>query len=1007
MGKNKFFKKSILILILVLIILTSLRIAWLAYHTSNHTLIAEDGFIDLSEYNVDEIRQLNISEGWDFKPGLIYNADTLHNDEVIQNGNHNYGSYYLTILLNDEVDTDDIFSLSIPSSATASSLYVNGELIAQSGVVSNEPVEHLGKGTPYLASFTTNTNELNFVVNTSNFDTTDGASLNSPIYFGTSESLLQKRNLEQFLLLIIIVILSLFSIYSLVIYLFINRKFIFLLFSIGFLFPAIDELLMYNSSVLSILNLNYEWSYKVKEFAYLGSVFFLVQIMKSILREERTYKRFYMLNVLYLICSIIIFISPLQLLSQISVSFFVLYFLSFAIVMPMALKEYFHYRDESIFIAIILVGTTSGIIWGVVKAVFSLDIPFYPFDYFLVFLAFSMFWFKRFARKNNEVLSLVEKLKQKDKAKEEFLVNTSYALQKPLHSLLNIVYTTLDNNVHLTSKLRENLGLIANIGERMSYTLNNLEDFAKLNDSKIKLNPEPVSLYSVSSSIIDIMMFMLENKNLKFEMNIPKNLPYIHADPNRLSQVLFALLHNSVRFSKDGVIKLSANSNKGNNFVYISVEDQGQGMEEETIKKIFNPYEDSDVENKLSNGVGMGLKVCKLLIELHGGEISVQSVPGQGSVFTFSLPISSISNLNEQNSTDTDSNYVQESAITVPDYLYQDSESDKPCILIVQNDPAEFRVLKEMLSDDYHVFSAYSGLDVLKKLKSKNWDLLISDVMLTEMSGYELTKEVRKKYSLVELPILLLTNMATPQEVYTGFKYGANDHVARPLVRLEFTARVKVLIQLKNSLKEQMKMEAAWLQAQIQPHFLFNTLNTIASLSDIDNDRMLRLLDEFSNYLRHSFDVHHTREMIPLKAELALTKSYLHIENERFGTRVRVDWKLDDLDHIYIPPLSVQTLVENAIKHGILKKKEGGHIQIQVMRKDDFAEIVIHDNGVGIEENKLNALKNNENSLKRGIGLINTNRRLKQYFGQELSIKSQVNQGTRVSFKVPIQRLKN
>src|SRR5699024_12216559 len=112
--------------------------------------------------------------------------------------------------------------------------------------------------------------------------------------------------------------------------------------------------------------------------------------------------------------------------------------------------------------------------------------------------------------------------------------------------------------------------------------------------------------------------------------------------------------------------------------------------------------------------------------------------------------------------------------------------------------------------------------------------------------------------------------------------------------RLELQARVEALTTLKQSVSQQLRMEAAWLQAQIKPHFLYNTLNTIASLAEVDTTRMVKLLHEFGNYLRRSFDIRNTQPLIYLDDELDITRSYLFIEQVRFEDRLQIDWGIAD-----------------------------------------------------------------------------------------------------------------
>ncbi|HHY20400.1 MAG TPA: sensor histidine kinase [Bacilli bacterium] len=200
---------------------------------------------------------------------------------------------------------------------------------------------------------------------------------------------------------------------------------------------------------------------------------------------------------------------------------------------------------------------------------------------------------------------------------------------------------------------------------------------------------------------------------------------------------------------------------------------------------------------------------------------------------------------------------------------------------------------------------------------------------------------------------------------------------------------------------ERLRMEAAWLQAQIKPHFMINTFNAIVALSRLDLDRMDDLIQELSNYIRLSIDFQNTDGVAPLECELQLVRSYLFIMKQRFGDRLNVVWEVDEHIPLDIPPLTIQPLVENAISHGILKRPEGGDIHICIKDQGRFAKISIIDNGVGMDEETLKQLLNRKSEKRVGIGLLNIERRLKQLFGNGLKIESELAEGTIISFTVP------
>ncbi|MDX8045504.1 histidine kinase [Gracilibacillus sp. S3-1-1] len=204
--------------------------------------------------------------------------------------------------------------------------------------------------------------------------------------------------------------------------------------------------------------------------------------------------------------------------------------------------------------------------------------------------------------------------------------------------------------------------------------------------------------------------------------------------------------------------------------------------------------------------------------------------------------------------------------------------------------------------------------------------------------------------------------------------------------------------QMRQELKS--AMEAKWLQAQIQPHFIFNTLNSINALSIVDVDKMRRLVDEFSEFLRSKFDSHSFNRWISLDEEISIVESYLYIEKVRFGNRLKVLWDVEVVKGFYLPTLTIQPIVENAVKHGIMKQASGGTIEIKAFKKKDYVRVIIKDNGVGMSEDSVRSIKQMDLVNSVGVGLNNTNRRLIEGFGSGLQIRSKMEVGTVIAFNM-------
>nr|WP_255570775.1 histidine kinase [Cohnella sp. CFH 77786] len=324
-------------------------------------------------------------------------------------------------------------------------------------------------------------------------------------------------------------------------------------------------------------------------------------------------------------------------------------------------------------------------------------------------------------------------------------------------------------------------------------------------------------------------------------------------------------------------------------------------------------------------------------------------------------------------------------------------------ILVLDDDPVNLEIIRNLLLiDGIATDSVSSAKDIDALLDSvRKYDLVILDAGLPGISGIEICRRIRRVYPLFDLPVLMTTSSIRPGEVIAALAAGANDTLAVPIASTELRARVRNLLRIKASAADFIRMEMAFLQAQIKPHFLFNTLNSIAALSEEDPAGLRRLLDSFATYLRESFRFDSMEPLIPLDRELGLVRSYLEIEKIRFGDRLSIEMDIDDgVQKALIPPLTIQPLVENAVRHGLMTRKRGGLLKVAVKAEDPFCSIAVIDDGVGMEMpgNPLQA----PNGSKQGVGMQNVERRLRQVYGTGLTVTSNPDLGSTVSFRIPL-----
>jgi sensor histidine kinase YesM len=216
----------------------------------------------------------------------------------------------------------------------------------------------------------------------------------------------------------------------------------------------------------------------------------------------------------------------------------------------------------------------------------------------------------------------------------------------------------------------------------------------------------------------------------------------------------------------------------------------------------------------------------------------------------------------------------------------------------------------------------------------------------------------------------------------------------------------EALSNLKVSMNRTRDAEIAFLRSQIKPHFLFNALNSIAALCRESPEKAEDVIIQLSQYLRGSFDFKTLDSLTTVKKETELLEAYLNIEKVRFGNRLCVQYHIDESINISIPPLILQPLVENAVRHGLMACVSGGTVIISIQREKSDAIFTIEDNGIGMESSKVERLLDHVPDAN-GVGLWNINQRLKLIYGIELVIWSEKGKGTKISFQLPCNEKRN
>ena len=1015
---------KIILIFLFFLVLISFRFLWIHIFDGETEQTITDGELDLRDWDFSNNESITLTGEWDFYPHLLLDEpleekidqppETIEVpsdwSQKLNPDNHSpygYGSYHLRIYV--DPDEDISFSMRIPSVRSASALYANGLLVGSSGEVGESKAESNAQNVPYSSNSIRADEDgvIDIVLQGANFVDPRSSGLVRAVKFGQEEHMKKETELSSLLQLVTGVILFVHALFAILIYLVGSRDKRFVYFAVATLSLMLINVMGGDEKVLfQYIQLNYTFTYKFSMFVMILLSWSLVHTVRpQIERISKLFSSIY--TALFFIGIVLIIVLPIDLLSRASNFTFGAVFLG-AVITVIALFSSRANFKGSIWLSFAVIALSSHFIWWAYTMGTGMKIVYYPFDLIIAIICFAGLWFKHYHDMHEETKDQAIKLKKADKEKDEFLAITSHELRNPLHSILNMSQAVLEREHHtLQQESVQNLETVLTVSNRMSRMLDELLEMNRLKDGNPSLQLQPVSLQAVTRGVIDMVYYMVEGKDIQILNRIPINSPIVEADENRLIQIMFNLLHNAVKYTTAGKIIIDAHT-EGNR-VFVSIRDTGVGMNEKTMRHIFEPYTQGTESKQLTeSGFGLGLNISKKLVELQGGKLKVTSSLGEGSTFTFTLPtakssiMTEFSTAHEETSASTD---LSESNTIIAKNGSKADEDKIGCtrIIVVDDDVLNLQVVETVLSkDSYELTTVINPKSVSTLLEQQEWDLVISDVMMPQMSGFELTRQIRERFTMSELPILLLTARDRLEDMNNGFLAGANDYVTKPISALELRARVRALTKVKKTSRDRLRMESAWLQAQIQPHFLFNTINSIMALSEIDIDRMQKLLNKFSHVLRSKFDFQNLNELVPLEKELSLVHSYLHIQKERYQERLNIIWDIDDNVQALVPTLSIQPLVENAIEHGIMGLIEGGEVAVRVKNHESSITISVEDNGIGMKDEVVQSLlQTNQYHRKQGVGILNIHLRLKRLYEKGLQIDSTYHEGTIISFDIP------
>ena len=407
---------------------------------------------------------------------------------------------------------------------------------------------------------------------------------------------------------------------------------------------------------------------------------------------------------------------------------------------------------------------------------------------------------RRLEAANQELARLYEKSKELDRMKTRFFSNVSHELRTPLALILGPAEKVLYSG-NLGPGERQSLEVVARNARTLLRHVNDLLDVSKLEAGKMDVNYTQEDLARLLRVTAGHFESLASDRSIHFVVEAAPSVP-AQVDAEKMQRVLLNLLSNAFKFVPDGG-RISCRLRAEEEYAHVSVEDNGLGVPPHLRATIFEPFRQGEEgPTRRFGGTGLGLAIVKEFVELQHGSISVSDAPGGGAVFEIILPLLAPPHAKVHAS-------PAEAAMTVelqqaveelsPAPARQESiaEAGKPLVLVIEDNPDMNRFIAETLASQYRTASAYNGREGLEKALALRPDLILSDIMMPEVSGDRLVREIRARAELDGIPIILLTAKAGDELRVNLLRDGAQDYLMKPFRAAELLARVANLITIK------------------------------------------------------------------------------------------------------------------------------------------------------------------------------------------------------------------
>lgn len=371
--------------------------------------------------------------------------------------------------------------------------------------------------------------------------------------------------------------------------------------------------------------------------------------------------------------------------------------------------------------------------------------------------------------------------KKVDRMKSEFTSTVSHELRTPLTSIKGYVDLILDGDAGEVNDIqRDFLMVVKHNSDRLVGLINDLLDLSRIESGRVQLRKDPVDLDETLELVFATTKTLAVEKGQNLKMRKPSKLPIVIGDSDRIAQVMVNLISNAVKYTHAGG-SINIKAETGDKFVRISVTDSGIGISLKDQSKLFEKF--YRVDNSLTRevgGTGLGLSIVKTLVEMHGGEIGVESEIGKGSIFSFTLPLVG----------DVEAEPREEAPI-------EEIPGSGRSVLVVDDEPDIVRLVQLQLArDGYSVLTALSGEEALELAKAEKPDVIILDVLMEGINGFEVIRRLEEDEETVKIPVIIMSIICDEEQCY---KFGGASYLTKPIDRERLSMTVRRLVHKRDS----------------------------------------------------------------------------------------------------------------------------------------------------------------------------------------------------------------